>query len=458
MSDISFLYFFLPVFTGLYLITPKVLKRSLVLLAGAGVILWADPIGLIPMAVCILSGYLFGIFIHNFREQVWGKVFLGFEIAVNVAAFLLFHRTAFDGADLMTLLGQKSLIKSAAAVGASVMPLHSMAYCIDIYRNKYVAEHRFTIVAEYIAFFPTFGAGPILSFDKMKSQLEEPKPSFEKCAVGVRMLMVGLIMKLFISNAMNDLWHDVTDISPESLPVVTAWLGSLGFAMFFYFEVCAFSCMACGLASLMGIDLGYNLPGPLNSQSFRGLCRRANPSLYRWSRNYIYNSIMRDGNGFSEFTAIMFSVMLAGLWYGVSMRSVMFAAVLIIMMSLEKIMERPLKKLPALVRYIILIFLALVIMPFMAFSVPAEALLYIAAMFGGGDNTLDTSSSYLLGNYCFSMITGLVVSLGLFGYLKRKKLFNNEYLTTIIQPVWVIALLILCTAFLVAGENCIYMF
>ncbi|MBO4865038.1 MAG: acyltransferase [Ruminococcus sp.] len=458
MSDISFLYFFLPVFTGLYLITPKALKRLLVILAGAGVIVWADPVGLIPMGICILSGYLFGIFIHNFRDKVWGKVFLGLEITVNAAAFLLFHRTAFDGADFMTLLGQKPLIKSAAAIGASVMPLHSVAYCIDVYKKKYVCEHRFTIVAEYIAFFPTFGAGPILSFDKMKSQFEDPKPSFAKCAVGVRMLMLGLIMKLFISNAMKDMWHDVTDIPLNSMPATAAWLGSLGFAMFFYFEVCAFCCMACGMASLMGIELSYSLPAGIHSKSFRGLCRRANPSLYHWSRNYIYRSIKRDGSGFSEFLAIIFSVMLAVLWYGFSMRSVMFGAALIVVLCFEKILESPLKKLPGFVRYIILFFMILVIMPFMAFSEPAEALQYISAMFGSGNNTLDTASSYLLGSYSCPMITAIVVSFGAFGYLKRKKVFNNEYLTTIIQPVWVIALLIICTAFLVSGENCTYKF
>jgi phage-related holin len=79
-------------------------------------------------------------------------------------------------------------------------------------------------------------------------------------------------------------------------------------------------------------------------------------------------------------------------------------------------------------------------------------------MFGSGDNTLDTASSYLFGSYSVPLIMALVVSFGAFGYLKRKKVFNNEYLTTIIQPVWVIALLIICTAFLVSGDNCIYMF
>ena len=106
MSNLSFLYFFLPVFMGLYLIIPKGLKGKLVLVAGAGLIFCADPVGLIPMGVCILSGYLFGIFIHNFRDKAISKLILALEIAVNAAVFLLFHRSAFDGSDFMTLIGQ----------------------------------------------------------------------------------------------------------------------------------------------------------------------------------------------------------------------------------------------------------------------------------------------------------------------------------------------------------------
>lgn len=458
MSDISFLYFFLPVFMGLYLISPKILKGKLVLLAGAGVIFWADPIGLIPMSVCVLSGYLFGIFIHNFKDKAISKVLLGMEIAINAAAFLLFHRTAFDGADLMTVLGQKSLVKSTAAIGASVMPLHSIAYCIDIYKKKYVCDHRFTRVAEYIAFFPTFGAGPILSYDKVREQLAEPRPCFEKCAVGVRMLMTGLMMKLFISNSMIELWNDVTDIPVNNLPMPSAWLGATAFALFFFFEVCAFNCMACGLASMMGIDIPYGFRGAFGPPSFMALGKRMNPSLYSWSRNYIYRNIKRNGNCFSEFAAIMISVMTAMLWYGTSLRSIMFASAVIIMLCLEKMMERPLKKLPKAVRTLLLIFIVPLIMPFMAFTDPNEALQYIAAMFGGETTAIDTVSGYLLGSYSAALIIGLVIAFGLFGYLMRKKVFNNEYLRTIIQPVWVIALLIICTAFLVSGENCTFMF
>lgn len=458
MSDLSFLYFFLPVFMGLYLIIPKGLKGKLVLVAGAGLIFCADPVGLIPMGVCILSGYLFGIFIHNFRDKAISKLILALEIAVNAAAFLLFHRSAFDGSDFMALIGQQSLVKSASVIGVSVMPLHSIAYCVDIFKKKYVCEHRFTTVAEYIAFFPSFAAGPILSFDKIRNKLEEPKPDFDKCANGVRLLMSGIIMKLFISNSMIELWHDVTDIPVNDLPMLSAWLGSLAFTLFFYFEVCAFNYIACGTASMMGIELSNGFRGAANSYSFRALGRRMNPSLYFWSRNYIYRNIRHEGNCFSEFAAIMISVIATMLWYGTSLRNIIFASAVIIILCLEKILETPLKKLPEFLRSILVLFLMIVIMPFMAFSDFKEAQDFIGVMFGAGNSAIDTVSGYLLGAYSFVLITGIIIMFGLLGYLMRKKVFNNEYLRTIIQPVWVIALLIICTAFLVSGENCNYLF
>ena len=137
MIGLSFLYFFLPLFTALYCLSPKPLKSRLSVIAAAGLICWVDPIGMIPMAVSVLSGYLFGIFIFNFREKPVSKLLLGVEVALNVAVFLLFHKTAYDGAELLTLLGQSSIIRNVISVGTAIMPMHSIAYCVDIFKKKY---------------------------------------------------------------------------------------------------------------------------------------------------------------------------------------------------------------------------------------------------------------------------------------------------------------------------------
>lgn len=458
MISLSFLYFFLPFFTLLYLILPKSAKSKFILITSTVLIAWAEPLGLIPMAVCIFSGYLFGIFIFNFRDRPISKMLLGLEIAVNTAVILLFHRTVYDGSDLLTALGQNSLMKNFAVIGASVMPLHSMAYCFDVYNKKHRCEHRFIKVADYIAFFPIFAAGPILSFRKFGKELDDPKVGFEKCAAGIRLLMLGMFMKLFISNTMFELWQDVRAIPAETLPAPSAWIGIIAFGFFVYFEVSAFSNIAGGLASLMGFTLPVNFRSTYRSHSFFDFIHKFNCTLYRWCKDHVYNNINRKGNRSTEFFAIILSVTAGVLWYGTSVRSLIFAAALIVMLSAEKLLERPLKKLPKAVRGLMFAFFMLTILPFLAFPDVSDAFRYLTAMFGASHVAVDTSTEYLISSYFMFVVLCLLISGGVFRYFFKKKIFHNEYIHTIIQPVWVIALLIFCTAFLVSSDRQLYMY
>lgn len=457
MIGASFLYFFLPIFSALYLISPKPVKSRLVLVTGAGLICFADPMGLIAMAVCILSGYLFGVFIYNFRDKYVSKLLLVLEVMINSAVLLLFHRTAYDGSDLLTVLGHRSLLKSAVTVGAAVMPLHSIGYCVDVYRKRYRCEHRFIKVAEYISFFPVFAAGPILRYDKISPQLEERKTDISGIASGIRLIMLGMFKKLFISDTMLELWDDVGGVQISSLPALSAWIGILAFAFFVYFEVSAFSNIGCGIAAIMGIKLPSSFREPYRSHSFSDFCRKFNSTLYRWCKDYIYRSIKHRGShGISEFFAILLTVLAACMWYGTSLRSVVFAAAMVFMLSIEKLLEKPLKKLPKIVRTLLFVVLLLTILPFMAFSDILDALGYIRAMYGGNQIAADVTSEYLISAYFLFVALCMLISGGVFGYVFKKKMFNNEYLQTIIQPVWVIALLIFCTAFLVSGNESLY--
>ena len=92
----------------------------------------------------------------------------------------------------------------------------------------------------------------------------------------------------------------------------------------------------------------------------------------------------------------------------------------------------------------------------MAFSDILDALGYIRAMYGGNQIAADVTSEYLISAYFLFVALCMLISGGVFGYVFKKKMFNNEYLQTIIQPVWVIALLIFCTAFLVSGNESLY--
>lgn len=453
MISLVFLYFFLPLFMAVYIVSPKSFRGNLLSMTGIGLIAWAEPLGLIPVAVCLLSAYLSGIFINNLNGRGGAKGVLAASVIINAAAFVLFHRTVYDPSDMITMTGIAPILKKASFIGMAVIPMNSISYCVDVYRKKYRCEHRFLKLAEYILFFPTFCAGPLVSYGNFRNGIDQHDTDFSSCAAGIRLLMLGMFSKMVISNTMFELWEHIRDISVSSLPALTAWIGMMAFGFFVYFEIRAFSDMARGLGMIMGITLPKNFHEPFRAVSFMDFIKRFNRSLYRWCHSYIYRSIRSHSNSVTgRFLAFVLSVTVGTLWFGTSLRSVVFAAALLLMLSLEMILSKPLKKLPKPVRTLIVVAVLLIILPFLAFANTNDALAYLLAMFGSNRIAVDNVSEYLVSTYLLFFVVCTLISGGVFSYFFRKKVFMNEYLHTIVQPVWVIALLIICTAFLVSGD------
>ena len=439
---------------GIYSLVSSKVRKKLLPLCTAVVVCWAEPLGIIPLTVSVLSAYLGGIFIFNFRNKpVKQRIFLITAVALNTAGFLLFHKCRYDGSDLMTILGCKSLLKTAAVVGAAVYPLNSISYCVDIYRGKYRCEHHFDMVAGFVAFFPTFTAGPLTRFDKMRKCLRKPTVSFASGAKGIRLFLQGLFRKLILSNTMFELWQNVREISLDKLPAISAWIGMLAFALFVYFELSSFSLMASGIALLMGFELPENFDDPYTASSFKELIRRFNITLYRWNRRYIHHSISKGGSKTADIAGFCIAVLMGGFWYGISARVLIFSLAVLLMLVLEKLFETPLKKLPAFVRRLIFLFMFMCIMPLLAFSAPDESMRYIGAMFGSNHAAVDMLSQYLTETYLLFLVICIMAAGGLLNSAYKKAEHLSEYLTVIIQPVLTIAMLLLCTAFLIAGKG-----
>lgn len=458
MISLSFVYFFLPVFILAYYFTPPKLKW-VTAVAGSVVYLFSvDPAALIPLTVSYLSAYICGIIISNSKKgSLPAKIGLASAVMLNSAVYLLFHRTAYDGADLITSIGGRSLFRDLTIVGAAVYPLNAVSYCIDIYRGKYKCEDSFGIVAEYISFLPTLPAGPLLRFDKLRDRLKAPEADIELGAKGVRLFCLGLFRKILLSNTVYELWRNIMDVPPDSLPMITAWIGMAAFGLFVYFEISSFSYMAEGLAGLMGFDIPSNFNKPYAACSFRELVKRFNCSLFRWSHDYIYKSIAAPGMAkvFKLF-AFVVTVVFGALWYGFSIRCYLFAAAIVLVMLAEKLIEPALKKLPRAVRRVLFIIVLLMILPLMAIPVPSDASAYIMAMLGANTIAVDMLSEYLIQSYLLFIVACMVISGGFLSYFHKKKPGIAEYVSTIIQPVWVIAIMLICTAFIVSGDSSVF--
>ncbi len=452
MISIEFLYFFVPVFMALYFILSPKIRCKLTSLASAAIVCWVHPAGIIPFLVSVFSGYIFGILIYNFRgKRRKQTAFLISAIVLNIGAFVLFV-TLSSGSSLIGMISDASFIKDAAFFGVPVYTLHAVSYCADIYRGRYGCCHSFAQIAEYISFFPVLCAGPILRFDDISETLKTPVMSFAKIAEGIKLLLVGYAKKLILADAMFELWCDVKTIDLDSLPALTAWIGAAAYVFSLYFSLWAFSDIGRGLGLMLGFNIGKNFDIPFRTLGFSDFVRKFNMSLFNWINDYVFFAFDKKKKSL-RFVGIFIVSVIGMLWYGVGLNTLLFGIFIGIFIIIETLMGKHLKKVNPHIRRIVMLFLLLVVVPVLARENQTDAFAYCAAMFGANNITVDVMSVNLLKIYLPLLAACVILSSGIVEFLRGKIENMSEYIITIIQPVWVIALLLVCTSYLISTDS-----
>jgi alginate O-acetyltransferase complex protein AlgI len=146
--------------------------------------------------------------------------------------------------------------------------------------------------------------------------------------------------------------------------------------------------------------------------------------------------------------------MLTGLWHGASWNFVLWGLLFAVMLLLEK-WVLPLDKLPGLVRRVdVLLIVALSFVLFNAVSLQ-QAVGDITAMFGfAGLPAISAETVYYLRSYGMLFIAGFIGATPLLRDTLRKLEGNGKTakVLSILEPITVLVLLILCTAYLVDGS------
>ena len=100
MVSLEFLYFFLPVFMGVYALSGVRFRKAVFLLGTVVLCLWASTWGIIPMAVCAVVSYFCGRLIHRFADKKGLKrLWLILSVVANMAVLLVFIRSGHSSYD-----------------------------------------------------------------------------------------------------------------------------------------------------------------------------------------------------------------------------------------------------------------------------------------------------------------------------------------------------------------------
>ena len=454
-SSIPFLYYFLPCVILLYLIAPKILKNTVLLLASLVFYAWGEPKYVVLMVVTVLLGYVLGLLIERFRGKWLSKLFLILSLAFDLGFLAYFKYADFFITNFNAVTGLSvALLNIALPVGISFYTFQILSYTVDVYRGDAKAQRNPINLATYIALFPQLIAGPIVRYSDIALQLNERKHSMEKIAIGVRRFIIGLGKKILIADMFAGFCSTFMESNDKS--VLFFWLYAIAYSLQIYFDFSGYSDMAIGLGKMFGFDFLENFNYPFISGSITEFWRRWHMSLGTWFRDYVY--IPLGGNRVSKWRGIfnIFVVwMLTGFWHGASWNFVLWGLFFGILLLIEKLwLLKYLKKAKVWNHFYVLI---LILFSFVLFaSVDLGNLVTnIKGMIGlGGVPFISDETVYYLRSYAVIFILAIV---GATPIVKKiaMSVQNNKTgakILAVAEPIALGVLLLVMTGYLVDGS------
>ena len=454
-SSIPFLYYFLPCVLLLYLVAPRKLKNSVLLLSSLFFYGWGEPKYLILMLLSITQGYIFGRLVEKYRGKKRAKLFLTLSV---VFSFLMlgyckyadFFISSFNAVTGLSI----PLLKIALPIGISFYTFQIVSYVIDVYRGDVSAQRNYVNLAAYISMFPQLIAGPIVRYADIAGQLENRTHSTAKTSLGVRRFIIGLSKKILLANVLGELVDVFKNTDERS--VLFYWLYAVAYTLHIYFDFSGYSDMAIGLGHVFGFDFLENFNYPFISRSITEFWRRWHMSLGSWFRDYLYiplggNRVPRGRWIFN--IAVVWAA--TGLWHGAAWNFVAWGIFFAVLLVLEKLfLKKWLERAPARGHVYVML---LVIISFVLFDATSlrGAGETIGAMFGaGGLPAVSFEALYNLRSYAVVLILGIIGSTPLpkLAVERIRKTSGGAMLINAAEPVVLVALLAVSTAFLIDGS------
>jgi len=451
-SSLPFLFYFLPAVLIAYFLVPRWAKNGVLLLSSLIFYGWGEPRYVFLMIATIGLFYGCGLAIAYAKKKIWKKIWLLVSIVLSLGLLAVFKYADFFLSSFNAATGLSlPLLKLALPIGISFYTFQCLSYTIDVYRGNVSAQKNPISFGAYVALFPQLIAGPIVRYIDIARELDNRTHSLEDFTLGLRRFLVGLGKKILLANLFGELTNLYREASEPS--VLFAWMYAAAFMLHIYFDFSGYSDMAIGLGRIFGFHFVENFNYPYLSKSVTEFWRRWHISLGSWFRDYVY--IPMGGNRVSRgrwVFNILTVWMLTGLWHGASWNFVAWGLLFAALLLLEKFIPG-IQKLPGWLRhgYVLLA----VCFSFVLFNAAdfTQAAGDMAAMLGmAGLPLVSPEAVYYLKSYGVLFLAGIVGATPLVRNLAASFEGKHPKASAAAEPVVLLVLLLLCTAFLVDGS------
>ncbi len=451
-SSIEFLYVFLPVTLLCYLIAPRKAKNVVLLFFSLLFYWWGEPKYTILMLFTITFCYVAGRLIENKKGTRVGKAMLTVSVAVPLGLLAVFKYADFFIGTANSLTGADiPLLKLALPIGISFYTFQALSYVVDVYRGDTPAQRSWINLATYVVLFPQLIAGPIVRYTTVAEDLSTRKHSMENVALGIRRFVYGLGKKVLIANLLGSLCTAYRESGDPS--VLFSWMYAISFSLQIYFDFSAYSDMAIGIGKILGFRFLENFDYPYISKSITEFWRRWHISLGSWFRDYVY--IPLGGNRVKPLRQI-FNILvvwcLTGFWHGAGWTFMSWGLYFGVLLIIEKLfLKKYLEKAPSFLQHFYVVFI--VIISFVLFNADTFTMAFsdLKVMFGASGLPLYSADTlYNLRSYAVLLIMAFIGATPLVKNIGKK--IEGTKISTVLEPLSVAVILIICTAYLVDGS------
>ena len=455
-SSVPFLYWFLPCVLILYAIVPRILKNTILLLSSLFFYGYGEPRYVIWMIVAIILAYIFGLLIERYETfQRLSKLFLILSVISSITMLGYFKYANFFIQNINAVTGiSLPLLKITLPIGISFYTFQILSYTVDVYRKNVKAQKNIIDLATYVALFPQLIAGPIVRYADIAEQLKNRKHSIDKISAGISRFIIGLSKKILIANLLGELCTTFKASNEKS--VLFFWLYAVAYSLHIYFDFSGYSDMAIGLGKIFGFTFLENFNYPFISNSITEFWRRWHMSLGSWFRDYVYIPLGGNRKGKKRQLLNIFIVwMLTGFWHGASWNFIIWGLYFAVLLIIEKLwFLKYLQKSRVLSHIYVIIATVISFVIFDATNM-SQAFDYIKAMFFGSNYPLISNEFiYYFHSYYVILIFAIIGSTPLPNMIWNcyKRSSFGKKISIFIEPVVLVILLIICTAFLVDGS------
>lgn len=390
-------------------------------------------------------------------------------IFLNLGLLFYYKYYSFSIKNVNHLLGTNFTAKDLLLpLGISFFVFKAVSLFIDVYRGSVTLSGSPAETALYLSFFAHVVSGPICRYGEFYQYSGIHKNealsgiSWSRFSNGSCLFVCGFCKKILLSNILSLITAEVFAMDLTETSSAILWLGSICYSLQLYYDFSGYSEMAAGIGEMFGIHCKENFHYPYCTSSVSEFWRRWHISLGSWFRDYVY--IPLGGSRVRTKYRLYFNLavvwLLTGIWHGANWTFIFWGFTYFIMISLEKAFNIPqrFQSAPARILYRIftLLFINFEWVIFHSENI-SSGLRFIRHMIFGFDNTLaDARTVILLQEYGIFILGAVIFSMPVVPWIRKSTAKISPGLSYAVNSIFSLLLCVLfvcAVSFVIAGQN-----